>query len=304
MKMSPIALFTYNRPEHTHNTIQSLLQNSLAKDSDIFIFSDESKNQQDKVSVKKVRELIKKTNGFKSMEIIERTENFGLAKNITSGVTEILNIHNSAIILEDDLITAPNFLYFMNSALEYYEDDDRVASIHGYTPPLKKALPNHFFLQGADCWGWATWSRAWKLFNYNGAELLKRIEEQSLMKQFDFDGAYPFTKMLANQIAKKNDSWAIRWHASIFLEKKLTLYPKYSLVHNIGNDGSGNHSKKSTNFYTDIGMANSNRIQFDEIPIEHSAEAFNEFKKFFKLTTNKKWKFFIFLKNFIVKEKI
>jgi hypothetical protein len=96
-------------------------------------------------------------------------------------------------------------------------------------------------LRGADCWGWATWRRGWAHFNPDGNYLLRELKQQGLLKKFDFDGAYAFSKMLQDQIDGLNDSWAVRWHASTFLANKLTLYPGRSLVHNIGNDSSGSH---------------------------------------------------------------
>jgi hypothetical protein len=156
-------------------------------------------------------------------------------------VTEIVNQHDRIIVLEDDMVTSPGFIRYMNEALELYKDDDQVISIHGYEYPVRTTLPDTFFLKGADCWGWATWKRGWELFEPDGCKLLHDLYAQKLTHKFDFDGSYPFTKQLADQVKGKNNSWAIRWYASAFLGNKLTLYPGKSLVQNIGNDGSGTH---------------------------------------------------------------
>jgi len=109
-----------------------------------------------------------------------------------------------------------------------------VGSIHGYWYPVDRQVPETFFLRGASCWGWATWSRAWQLFEGDGRQLLAELERQGLTHRFDLDGAMAYTRMLKDQIAGKNNSWAIRWHAAMFLAGRLQLSPGTSLVRNTG----------------------------------------------------------------------
>ena len=129
----------------------------------------------------------------------------------------------------------------MNDALNIYKDNETVISIHGYTYPVSGNLPETFFLRGADCWGWATWKRGWALFNSDATKLLKLIKDKKLENIFNFDGGYDYMDLLRSQAQGKNDSWAVRWYASAFLENKLTLYPGVSLINNIGVDGTGVH---------------------------------------------------------------
>ena len=147
--------------------------------------------------------------------------------------------------MEDDLVTSPHFLQYMNESLDLYQQEERVISIHAYMYPVKEELPETFFLRGADCWGWATWKRSWQLFESDGAKLLEQLNSQNLTREFNFNGSYPYVRMLKDQIKRRNNSWAIRWYASAFLANRLTLYPGASLVQNIGHDGSGVHSLKS-----------------------------------------------------------
>jgi len=237
----PIVIFVYNRPWHTKQTVEALKKNKLANGSDIFVYSDGVKDRKAVNDVKEVRKYIKTIVGFKSVSIIEREKNYGLANNIIDGVTKVLSEHESVIVLEDDMVTSPYFLTYMNEALDRFANDERVVSTHGYVYPVRQQLPEAFFLTGADCWGWATWRRGWKLFNPDGQQLLDEIIKNNLETEFDYNNTYPYLKMLKEQINGSNDSWAIRWYASAFLSGKLTLYPGRSLVHNIGNDGSGTH---------------------------------------------------------------
>lgn len=278
--LAPILLFVYSRLEHLKKTIQSLQSNELSKESDLVIYSDAPANELHCAGVEKVRRYIKGVVGFKSIQIYYQNNNVGLSNSIISGVSCVLRSFDKVIVLEDDLVVSPYFLSFMNSALEKYAQTNNVASVHGYVYPCKDRLPSTFFLRGADCWGWGTWARAWDKFNPNGQSLLNDIKRGKLDRYFDFDGSYPFTKMLEDQIQGKNDSWAIRWNASIFLRNELTLYPGISLVENIGNDGSGTH-RSNESLYA-VRLAD-RPVKVGDIPIEESVAARKAFIKYFRM---------------------
>ena len=175
MKFAPIALFTYNRADHTQSAVESLLRNTEASQSDLFVFSDGPKNETKIEGVKQNREYIHTITGFKSVTIVERESNWGLSKSLIAGITELTDKYGRVIVVEDDLIVSPYFLKYMNDALEKYKDDDRVASISAFLNPTDTQTSETFFLRYFACWGWATWKRAWQLFNPDSRELLKRI---------------------------------------------------------------------------------------------------------------------------------
>ncbi len=264
MLLSPVILFVYNRLDHTKATIIALQNNTLARMSDLIIFSDGPKDKDNFEKVQEVRKYIKEITGFKSVKVINREKNYGLANSIIFGITSIINKYGKVIVLEDDLVTSSYFLQYMNDALDKYKDRDEIISIHGYIYPIKNKLPETFFIKGADCWGWATWKRGWDLFEPNGRKLLYKLQTKKLTKEFDFDGSYPYSLMLKSQIQGFNNSWAIRWYASAFLANKLTLYPGRSLIQNIGFDNSGIHSGK--NKYFDVNI-NKDRVVLDDISI-------------------------------------
>ena len=239
MNCSPILLFVYNRPEHTQRCIESLKRNSLATDSTLYIYADGAKDDTQQAAVNEVRSYIHTICGFKETIIIERDENWGLARNIIDGVTTQVNQYGRVIVLEDDLVVAPYFLQFMNDALETYQDEPKVGHIQACDFTQDPSLPDTFLIKWTGSWGWATWDRAWKHFNPNGKELLQELEQRKLTHTFDFNGKYGFTRMLRRQIEGKNNSWAIRWNASLFLKDILSLNVGRSLVQNEGFDGSG-----------------------------------------------------------------
>jgi len=278
VKTAPIALFTYNRLDHTARTINALRENEFALESDLFIFSDGPKNSNAHSSVYAVRNYLKSVSGFKSVTIIERELNFGLAKSLIEGVTLMCERHGRVIVLEDDLVTSPHFLRYMNEALDRYADNDNVISIHGYVYPVMDDLPESFLLRGADCWGWATWTRGWDCFEPDANKLMHALQASRETKVFDFDGNYPYAGMLKQQIRGDINSWAIRWYASAFLANKLTLYPGKSLIQNIGNDSSGTHCGATELFDADMAL---HPIRLDDIPVVSSQAGYDAFSRYF-----------------------
>lgn len=299
MSLAPIVLFVYNRPEHTQKTVEALLKNALALDSNLIIFSDGAKNNDSVGKVMEVRNYIKTITGFKSLQLVEQDNNLGLSKSIIKGVSEVVSSCGKVIVLEDDLVTSPYFLTYMNKGLKMYEEEESVISIHGYVYPINlNTADKTFFLKGADCWGWATWKRGWNIFEENGQKLLNELNSRNLAKEFNFNNSYPYTQMLSDQINSKNDSWAIRWYASAFLLDKYTLYPVKSLVKNIGLDLSGTHSGKEMNF-NDAQLSNDTFAQFNKIEIAENQEAKKSIELFFR--KNNKKGFRQRIRNFIFK---
>ena len=268
---APVALFAYARQDHLRLTVESLLQNPECSSTPLYVFCDGPRNAGAREQTDAVRAYVDTLQGFASVTRIYRDTNWGLAQSIISGVGEVVARHGCVIVMEDDLVVSPHFLAYMNQGLQIYRDEPRVASIHGYSYPVDEALPETFFLRGADCWGWATWARAWQHFEPDGQKLLSALRAQKLTRAFDMGGAYPFTRMLSNQIKGKNNSWAVRWHASCFLADMLTLYPGKSLVNNIGVDGSGTHCS-ATDDFTQLLKSGAVRVE-KLVPSENSGAA-------------------------------
>ena len=287
MQLSPIVLFTYNRPWHTEQTIEALQKNELAKDSELFIFSDGWKNENDKPKVLEVREYLKTIDGFKKINIIERDRNWGLANNIIDGVTKIVNEYGKVIVLEDDLTTSPYFLKFMNKALIRYKDEKKVMHISGYMYPVKKeGLPDNFFLKPTSCWGWATWKRAWKYFERNPKKQINLLNEKQI-RDFNLNNSYDYWLQVELNYKGKLYTWAIFWYLSVYLQEGLSLHPRDSLVKNIGADGSGVHVGKTNDYEVDLSAKNS--WEFPDIIEEHQL-AKQRLEKFFRSIRPPIWK--------------
>ena len=279
MNLAPITLFVYKRLWHTERAVEALQANQYAAASDLIIFSDGPKNGEEREEINQIRAYIKGIKGFEKIEIIERQENYGLARSIIAGVTEVVNRYGRIIVMEDDLISSPYFLKFMNEGLNFYEYREKIISIHGYVLPLKDQMPETYFLRRADCWGWGTWKRGWDLFESDGKKLLQKIQTNKLEKYFDVNGSYPYVEMLKDQIKGKNDSWAIRWLATAFIHNKLTLYPGRSLIQNIGHDNTGSHSMRLNCFDVELTRE---PINIQEIPEEENTYVHGAVAKFYR----------------------
>ena len=284
MELAPILLFVYNRPQHVERGLASLLQNAEAKESELYVFSDAARTTAEEDAVSQVRKIVHGTTGFKQIHVIERTENWGLARNVIDGVSTIVNQYGRVIVLEDDLVVSPYFLQFMNEALDAYADEPRVGHIQACDFTQDTALPATFLIQWTGSWGWATWQRAWAHFNPDGSSLLRGLEERKLTKRFDFNGTYGFTRMLRRQIAGKNNSWAIRWNASLFLKGILSLNVGRSLVSNEGLDGSGTNSVSGDPYVSHLWMK---PLEVKKIsPIEENEDARKAFERYYGHTNS------------------
>jgi len=277
--LAPLVLFVYNRPWHTRQTIQALQKNELAKESELYIYSDAPKDENAVEKVNEVRKYIKTINGFKKITILERDKNWGLANSIIDGVTKIVNEHGKIIVLEDDLVTSPYFLNFMNNALDVYKDEKKVWHISGWNYPINtNGLDDVFFWRLMNCWGWATWADRWRYYEKNVEKTINSFNKKDI-RLFNLDGVENFFGQVTANNEGKINTWAIFWYATIFKHDGLCLNPTQSFVENIGQDGSGMHCEKSDTFKSTLSLVKN--INFIKTFNENTL-ALNRIKKFFK----------------------
>ena len=296
--LAPIVLFTYNRPFHTEKAVESLKRNDLARLSDLVVFSDGPKNDDDAASVFKVREQVKRANGFKSVKIVENERNQGLATSVINGVTKVLAQYGKAIVMEDDLVTSPKFIAYMNNALDFYEKHDRIGSITGYNhPPETMKIPGHYdadiyFCARHASWGWATWHSKWRGVDWEMKDYGQLVNDRRFKIQYEETGKDKLA-MLAKQKEGLSDSWAIRWDLSNFLKDRLCVYPVKSFVNNIGTDGTGTHYTKTIKDFpmNDLSLAKY-PVEFkDHITIDPML--IRNFKKAYKISKRSRLRKFL-----------
>ncbi|MCM2351382.1 MAG: glycosyltransferase [Bacteriovoracaceae bacterium] len=279
-QFAPIVLFVYNRPWHTQQTIKALQKNDFADKSNLIIFSDAPKSEEFALNVQEVRSYLKTITGFESVRIIERDNNYGLARSIIEGVSEMINQYGKVIVLEDDIVTSPKFLQFMNKALHFYQNEKMVWHISGWNYPIdSKELGDAFLWKTMNCWGWATWADRWKHFEKKPQILVKQWKTKQ-KRQFDLDGSGIFWNQIESNLRGTINTWAIFWYATIFQNNGLCLNPSVSYVENIGHDVSGVHCGIDNSF--SVAQLNTQEMTTFPTNLVESTKAVKLIKKFYK----------------------
>jgi len=266
MQLATIALFTYKKLIPLKSTVNALKKNKLAEESELVIFSDEGKNNSDKIKVNNVRDFLKTIQGFKKITIYKANTNKGLATSIIDGVSEILKNNERVIVMEDDLVSSPNFLSFMNEALENYHNNPLIFSIAGYSPPIKDITNypyDNYFTKRASSWGWATYKNQWNKIDWDIIDYNIFKYDRIAKKKFNYMGS-DMVGMLKKQMTGKLDSWAIRWCYHQFKNDLYTVYPITSKIKNIGFNEDATHTNNNglaTRFETKLDI--SNQLQFN-----------------------------------------
>lgn len=252
--LAPIILFVYKRPEHTRKVIDALLNNEEALDSDLIVFCDGAKGEDDWEAVNLVRKIVDNITGFRRVIKHYSSRNKGLANSVMDGVTLVMKQYGRAIIVEDDLVVSPYFLRYMNTALNKYETEKKVFGIGGhieYSDKMKD-LPDSFFLNNGTCWTWATWEDRWNYLDRECVGWEKLKSDRNLRYQFDYHGTIGRSKMMMQNRQGLIDSWAIRFDWARFINDGIFLFPKMKLASNIGFDGSGTHCGVSENLPEEV----------------------------------------------------
>ena len=248
MKQAPVVMFVYNRADHFMKTYEALSKCEGAKDTDLFVFSDGAKRECDMEKVNSVRAAVRevqKDNLFHTVEVIESPVNKGLAVSVIGGVTQVLEKYGRVIVVEDDCVTSPYFLNFMNSSLVFYEKEKCVGAIAGYTPSLKypeKYNEDVFFAYRSCSCGWATWKDRWENIDWKLENMKDFYKNPKLVQKLNSNGNDRFIR-LYRQTKGNGSSWSVRFGAHLVKNDQFTVYPRYSYIQNIGCDESGVHSK-------------------------------------------------------------
>ena len=279
MNLAPILLFCYNRPLHLLETLNALKGNELSKNSKLYIFADGPKDnatEKDLKNISEVDSICNSIKGFFSVEVNKSPINIGLQNSVIKGLNYVLGLHENVIVIEDDVVTSPYFLTFMNDALFFYKNNTKILSIGSWNYYYN--TPVSFFNHMPDTIAWATWKNRWDLFEQDGEILLNKLIKTGLISKFNLNGKFDFENMLRAQINGKVSSWAIRWTAVAVLNDTLTLYPKDSLSKHIG-FGKDSTNCEAGDFNKDLKLANESISNF-EIEVIENVESLKSFINF------------------------
>lgn len=242
-----VSLFAFNRPQHFEQTIAALSRNIGASKTRLFVFIDGPKCEVDNFNILQISEIcFRYQQYFLEVSVEQRPKNIGLAENIVSGINAVFCHTEKVIVLEDDILTSPSFLKYMNLALNNYESDKEVGHVNSFS--CRDTLGDSVFLTDLMfCWGWGTWREHWNLFSQD-IDMISKQMTQEKIKKFSFNEKIPNWSQFLSNKAGNMKTWAVFWALSLFLNHKKCLQPPYSLCHNIGNDGSGVNSGVSSHY--------------------------------------------------------
>ncbi|GAA4883858.1 hypothetical protein GCM10023311_02660 [Flaviramulus aquimarinus] len=282
MSFAPIVIFAYNRPVHLQKTLNALALNQEAIESNLYIFCDGPKPNTNPENLKNINQVVKiaqTEERFKKVNVIVSDKNLGLSKSVINGVTKVIEAYGNIIVLEDDIIVGKHFLSFINKGLEVYKNEERVYGVTGYCFPSSKQIKDPtYFLPIMSSWGYATWVDRWNKINFNGYELLKEVQDRNLQSDLIF-GHLNYFQMLKDQVAGKNDSWAVRFYVSMHFNKGVFLFPNKPLLQNIGLDGSGLHCLTEDHKTVNDNFISTTNIGIKKLNIEIKSHIIKKIKR-------------------------
>ena len=267
-ELAPVVLFIFNRPDCVERTLEALSNNTFADKTDLYIYADGPRNENDELGCNKSRDVIKRySDCFKSVELICRTENWGLARNSICGITEVINSRGKMIMMEDDTVPAPYFLKYMNIGLNKYQDNEKVMEITGFQMPIKSdEEPRAVFIKGSYAWAWGTWSNRWKEYHRNAEELMRKFSNRDIYN-LNFDGSVDIYDQLRANRDGQMDTWAVFWSAIRYLQDGFMLCPTKSLIQMIGFDDRSEHNREE-NAIAKVELYNGEILQFPDLVSE------------------------------------
>jgi len=282
-KYFPIVLFCYNRIYHLKKTLNFLKKNINSEKHELIIFSDGPKSENDKKKILNIRSYLNTIKHFKKNLIINRNRNYGLHDNIVKGINKVFQKYEAAIFLEDDIQTNKYFLKNMNFLIRKFSKYKKIGCISGYSYPIKvkKNYPDFYLIKGGECWGWATWSNRWKYYNNDAQFTFNQLKRSNQLDEFNFEKGN--LKNLIKTIKNNKFSWAIKWHASLFINKKFTIFPKYPSVNNFGFDATGENCNYGHNIFYNKNIKKKFIINLkkEKLNLSENLKIKNELKTFF-----------------------
>ena len=267
--LAPIVVFAFNRPNALNNLLTSLKRNHLFEESKLFIFIDGCRNKNDMPQVNEVYAIARKfcNESKENRHIIISQQNRGLGTSIITGVSTIIEKYGKAIVLEDDLTCTPNFLSYINQALDYYEHDRRIFSICGYGLKIKKPIgysSDVYLSKRSSSWGWATWKDRWEQVDWEIQDWKELVNNKKQQKALNKNGSDMYS-MLKGYMEGKNHSWAIRFCYNQFKLGKYSVCPFLSKINNEGFGENATNCKQTfCRFKTEIDTTNQNIFIFDK----------------------------------------
>lgn len=239
-----VALLIFKRPDTTAKVFEAIRQ---ARPRKLLVIADAPREDRPEEAEQcaATRAIIERVDW--DCEVFQNYSevNLGCAKRVSSGLDWVFEIVDEAVIIEDDCIPHPSFFRFCQELLQRYRDDRRIMSIAGSNFQFGRKVTDYSYYHSVyhDCWGWATWKRAWKHFDFE-MKLWSELRETSFLQDhlLDTNVAQYWQQKFDLAYESQRDTWFYRWLYSCWVQSGIALVPDTNLVSNIGFGASATHT--------------------------------------------------------------
>lgn len=245
--LSTAALFlVFNRPEQTAAAFQAVRS---ARPPRLYVAADGPRPAKagEVLACEEVRRIATQVDWPCTVSTLFRDRNLGCKRAVSEAITWFFAHEERGIVLEDDCVPHPDFFPFCEALLDRYADDERVLAITGnnFQQGRRRGEASYYFSRYFHCWGWASWRRAWQLYQrdmpfweqWRGSPAWLDALPDPLERSY-------WTEVLDRVYQQEIDTWDYQWTASIWFNGGLVATPNANLVDNIGFGGGGTHTKR------------------------------------------------------------
>lgn len=232
----PILFIIFNRPDNAQEVFNRIRE---IKPEYLYVHADGARenNESDAELCPKCREIIKQVDWDCEVKTLFRDTNMGLKYGVSSAISWFFENVEEGIILEDDCLPDKSFLYFCQEMLEHYRNDMRIMHITGnnFQEGLTRGDGSYYFSRLPHIWGWASWRRAWRLYDVEFVQFEQFIKNNLIKNIFEQKDAHKYWNRLFTLVKNgKLNTWDYQWAYAVFLNNGLCIIPNENLVANIG----------------------------------------------------------------------
>lgn len=270
---APFFVTTLCRYEHFKRCIESLLNNSLANQTHVFIALDYPSKETHEDGYRKIVDYIDTVTGFKDITVFKRTSNLGAVKNAEEGVDEVLKHYDRIIFSEDDNEFSPDFLEYINKGLDLFEKHQNIFAVCGYCYPVDlagKTKSNHFFWKGISAWGYGIWRDRYYQKKFNRDEIFNYVASYKYLRKQNCY-APVFYRTLVGALDYAHPLMDAYISMKLLADDQYCVFPVLSKVRNLGHDGTGVHC-----FSLDVGNIYANQVIDTEKSFDYDSEMIKE----------------------------
>ena len=240
-----VVFMIYNRPEYTKLVFERI---AAFKPKKLLIVADGPRNEEEVDLCQDARKIAENVDWDCEVFKNYSTKNLGCKRRVSSGLQWAFSLVEEAIIIEDDCVPDASFFYFCSAMLDFYRDDTQIMQISGSnflsTPPTQYS---YWFSRHSDIWGWATWRRAFRLYDPEMKvwPKFKKTSEVNKLGDSDFETRF-WVQIFDKTHRGEIDTWDYQWHFTVYSHRGLCIVPRTNLITNIGHGPGATHTRDAT----------------------------------------------------------